>query len=124
MDSRIFELKMQGLCCSQMIMQMTLENLDKEENPDLIAAMAGLCNGIWEGKVCGTLTAAICVLYMVDPEEATLSLRDHLTNWFYDTFGSLDCQDLVGDNPLKKVEVCPEIIERTHEKLIELLGLD
>ena len=124
MDSRIFELKMQGLCCSQMIVQMALEDLGREENPDFIAAMAGLCNGIWEGKLCGTLTAAICILYMADPEEASRSRRGHLNDWFYDRFGSLDCHDLVGENPLNKVEVCPQIIEGTYEKLLDLLELD
>ncbi|MGI6732129.1 MAG: DVU_1555 family C-GCAxxG-C-C protein [Anaerovoracaceae bacterium] len=122
-SERIFELKMKDYCCSQMIMAMGLEDLEKEENPDLIAAMAGLCNGYWLEKTCGTLTGAICLLYLADPEEAAQSLRDELVDWFYENFESLECSELVGDNPLNKVEVCPVIIEKTYEKVQELLDI-
>jgi hypothetical protein len=54
MNQDIFELKLHGYCCSQIIMELGLRKMEKE-NSDLIAAMAGLCNGLWQGKTCGLL---------------------------------------------------------------------
>lgn len=120
MKDRILDLNMQGYCCSQIIMQIGLDNLGKE-NTDLIVAMKALCNGLQEGKLCGCLTAASCVLYLADSERAATRLNTELMEWFDDTFGALDCNDLLEGNPLNKIEKCPMIIEATCKKLEDLL---
>ena len=120
MEDRIFELRMKGYCCSQIIMELGLMQMEKE-NPDLIAAMAGLCNGLQEGKLCGTLSAACCLLYLADPEEAALRLNTELIDWFQDAFGSLDCEELLEGSSRNKMEKCPLIVENTYKKLEELL---
>ncbi|MBR0597933.1 C-GCAxxG-C-C family protein [Sinanaerobacter chloroacetimidivorans] len=123
MNQDIFEMKMKGYCCSQMIMELGLKKLDKE-NPDLIAAMAGLCNGVWQGKICGILSAGVCLLYLADAEEAGRTNADALSEWFYDSFGSTDCDELMEGNPLNKIEKCPVMLEATFQKIEELLEWD
>ncbi len=122
MNQEILELKLRGYCCSQIIMELGLRELEKE-NPDLIAAMAGLCNGLWQGKTCGILSAAICLLYLADPEEAG-SHAAVFNDWFEDSFGSQECDLLLEDNPLNKVEKCPVMLEASFQKLCELLEWD
>ena len=58
MNEEILDLKLKGYCCSQMIMEMGLRRLEKE-NEDLVSAMAGLCDGMWSGRVCGILSARL-----------------------------------------------------------------
>ncbi|MDY3954018.1 MAG: C-GCAxxG-C-C family protein [Anaerovoracaceae bacterium] len=121
-NEKIIDLKLQGNCCSQIIMQMGMDAMGKEKNPDLIAAMAGLCGGLHRGKVCGILTAAACLLYMRNPEEAGQGQNEELLDWFEDEFGSLDCDELLEGNPLNKAEKCPAMMDATYKKLQEMLG--
>lgn len=123
MNEEILDLKLKGYCCSQMIMEMGLARLEKE-NEDLVAAMAGLCDGMWSGRVCGILSAAICLLYLADPKQASQGATEELTDWFEDAFGAVDCQALMEGNPLNKVEKCPMMLEATFQKIEELLEWD
>ena len=122
MNQDILELKLRGFCCSQIIMELGLRRLEKE-NADLIAAMAALCNGFWQGKICGVLSAGICLLYLADPEAA----GNHsavLQEWFEDSFGSQDCDVLLENDPMNKVEKCPMMLDATFLKICELLEWD
>lgn len=123
MNEDIFELKLKGYCCSQIIMELGLRKLEKE-NPDLIKAMAGLCNGLWQGKTCGILSAAICLLYLADPEEAERFNGSAFSDWFEDAFGSMECDLLMEGNPLNRVEKCPAMLEASFMKVCDLLEWD
>lgn len=123
MNEEILNLKLKGYCCSQMIMEMGLSRLEKE-NEDLVAAMAGLCDGMQSGRVCGILSAAICLLYLADPKEASRGLTEELTDWFEDSFGETDCEALIEGNPLNKVEKCPMMLEATFQKIEEMMEWD
>lgn len=121
---RMVELKLKGFCCSQIIMQMGLDHMEKE-NPDLIDAMAGLCVGLGSGKTCGALSSAVCLLYLADPQEAAMSAVQDLTDWFEDSFGSSECSELLGDDPASaRVNKCPMIVEATYQMVEELLDWD
>lgn len=120
MNEDMFELRMRGYCCSQIIMELGLRELEKK-NPDLIRAMAGLCDGMWQGKTCGILSAAICLLCVADTSDAVQVSIDGLYEWFEDAFGSADCSTLIGGNPLSKVEKCPMMLEATFKKISEFL---
>lgn len=120
MNEDIFELKLQGYCCSQIIMEMGLRKMDKE-NPDLIAAMAGLCNGFWQGKTCGIYSAGLCLLYLADAEEADRFNAGAFSDWFEDSFGNTECTELLEHNPMNKVEKCPAMLEASFTKVSELL---
>jgi Putative redox-active protein (C_GCAxxG_C_C). len=123
MNEDIFELKLRGYCCSQIIMELGLRKLGKE-NPDLIKAMAGLCNGMWQEKTCGILSAAICLFYLTDPEQASQYNASAFTEWFEDAFGSTECEMLLEHNPLNKAEKCPAMLDASFMKICELLDWD
>lgn len=120
LKERLFNSMIKGHCCSQTIMSLCLEDLDKE-NEDLVIAMTAFCNGMGEGKICGTLAAAIAVLHVANTEEATDSWQDELMDWFYDSFGDYDCYGIIGDDDRKQISLCPVIIEETYLKLREYI---
>ena len=119
-SERIMDMDLKGYCCSQIITGLILEDLNKENN-DLIAAMGGYCNGLETGETCGTLLAAVAMLYMVDPKGADKEYRAELLDWFYDSYGSYKCSDIVHDDPAKKMEVCPVMIENCYALIYEML---
>lgn len=123
MKEEILDLKLKGYCCSQILMEMGLKRMEKE-NLDLIFAMAGLCDGAKSGRICGILSAGICLLYLADPKEADMGLAEDLTDWFEDAFGSTECSELVGEHPLSKVEKCSMMLEDSFQKIEELLEWD
>lgn len=123
MNEEIFDLRLKGYCCSQIIMAMGLRRLEKD-NPDLMAAMAGLCDGVKTGNICGILSAAVCLLVLADPKAAEMGLPEDLSDWFEDAFGSTQCSGLIGDNPLSKAEKCPMMLEACFQKIEELLEWD
>jgi hypothetical protein len=119
---RLFEEKLQGHCCSQTIMNLYLQDKGLE-NDGLVAAMRAFCHGMHEGKICGTLAAAVCVLYLADAEAAEASLRGELMDWFFDRYGGYDCYELIGDDDIKRMTECPVFVEETYLKLEEMLDL-
>lgn len=123
MNEEILDLKLKGYCCSQMVMEMGLRRLGKE-NQDLVAAMAGLCDGMWSGRICGILSAGLCLLYLADPKEASQGLAEDLTDWFEDAYGAADCTELMGGDPLARVEKCPMMLEGTFQKIQDLMEWD
>lgn len=123
MNQDIFELKLQGYCCSQIIMELGLRKMNKE-NPDLISAMAGLCNGLWRGKTCGIYSACFCLLYLANPQEADRFHAGAFHDWFEDSFGETECNGLLEGNPMNKIEKCPMMLEAAFTKVSELLEWD
>lgn len=123
MNEEIFMLKMNGYCCSQMVMKLGLDMMDME-NEQLIDAMAGLCDGVKCGSICGVASAASCLMYLADAKEAEMGLVQEYMDWFEECFGSLQCSELVGDDPMAKLEKCPMLVEATMTKLEELLEWD
>ena len=123
MKEEIFTLKMNGYCCSQIVMDMGLRRLGRE-NPDLIEAMAGLCYGAKCGRLCGVVSAAVCLLCLADSRAESKGLIQEFLDWFEDAFQELDCEALLGDDPMAKVEKCPMLVESGLLKLSELLEWD
>ncbi|MDR2132424.1 MAG: C-GCAxxG-C-C family protein [Clostridiales Family XIII bacterium] len=121
LDEKIFDMKLKGYCCSQIIMGLGLARLERE-NADLIAAMGAFCNGLEEGKLCGTLTAAVSLLFVADARAAESELRAALMDWFYDRFGGYDCEDILQGNEMNKIAVCPGMIAETYAMVCELLA--
>jgi hypothetical protein len=115
---------MSGYCCSQIMVKMGLDAKEKE-NPDLLAAVAGLCRGVHAGLICGTLTGGACLLSLYDKKEAAAFMIPQLVAWFEETYGSLyggtSCQAIIGGDPAKKFERCPGLMVETFEKCRELL---
>ena len=129
---RMFELHTQGFGCSQILMQMALEEQSKS-NSDLVRAMTGLLRGMNCGKVCGALTGGCCVLGLFagrgpkdEQEDPNLDLMLHqLVEWFEaeykSRYGSIDCAGIIGDDPQLQLTRCPQIVAETFEKVKEIL---
>jgi hypothetical protein len=122
---KIRSLAAQGYCCSQIMVQMGLD-AKQEENPELLDAVAGLCNGLHFGLVCGILTGAACLLSMFDKKKAAATMIPRLVDWFETTYtqscGGISCEEIINDNPMNKLERCPKMMEETFEKCRELLA--
>lgn len=120
MNEDIFMLKMNGYCCSQIVMELGLNRLGIE-NEQLVEAMAGLCDGVKCGSICGVASAAVCLMYVADGRAAEKGLVQEYLDWFEECFGDLRCSRLVGDDPMAKLEKCPMFIEATMSRIEELL---
>ena len=58
----VIRLEKKGYCCSQIMILFMLKSRHVE-NPDLVRAMAGLCNGVgFSGEICRILTGGACLL--------------------------------------------------------------
>jgi hypothetical protein len=121
----IRRLASQGYCCSQIMVQMGLD-AKQEENPELLDAVAGLCNGLHFGLVCGILTGAACLLSLYDKKNAASDMIPRLVDWFETVYtqscGGISCDEIIQDNRMNKVERCPKMMEETFEKCRELLA--
>ncbi len=121
----IRRLAKEGYCCSQIMVKMGLDARG-EDNPELLDAVAGLCNGIHLGLCCGILTGAACLLSLLDKKNAASNMIPRLVDWFETTYtqsyGGISCDQILDGNHMKKFERCPRIMEETFEKCRELLA--
>jgi len=129
---RVMQLAAQGFCCSQIMIQLALEDMG-EENIPLVRAMAGLCEGFGGGDLCGVASGAACVLALYaakgSPGEQPLDcfplLLAQFTDWFRQgatSWGGIRCDDIVEFHGGRKPEVCGEIMLRARETILALLA--
>jgi len=122
--NQIYDLAVKGYCCSQIMVKLGLDAMNRE-NEDLLAAMSGLCKGLFSELTCGTLTGAACLLSLYDKNEAAANMIPRLVEWFEISFsqlyGGINCKDIIGDDPMKRFERCPEIMQNTFEMCRDLL---
>ncbi|MEI6824603.1 MAG: DVU_1555 family C-GCAxxG-C-C protein [Desulfuromonadales bacterium] len=121
-----------GLCCSQILVKLILQDMGRE-NPDLVRSMAALCygSGYSEGT-CGLLTGAACALSLgleshPDRERADALLTlmlDELFGWFTvkaeAAYGGSRCVDILAASPDKRA--CTLLLMGTLEKLTTMLA--
>ena len=133
LEERILELSRYGYACGQILAKLLLETVE-EENAALVRCMQGLNGGIGSsGDVCGCMAAGCCLLawFTGKPADDAFDSPHHraamgeFTQWFQhemeSEYGGMDCRDIVGTNPAKKVQYCPGIIAATYEKCVEIL---
>jgi hypothetical protein len=122
---RIFSQKVSGRCCSEILAAMCLEDMgrDASGDNDFVKAMGGFCEGMDEGLLCGTLAAAVGVLFVAgeDKRTAATELAPELRSWFYDSFGAYTCGELLGGEEMRKISFCPGMVADTYLKLREML---
>lgn len=130
---RIMDLSRCGYFCSQILGVLLMETLG-EDNPKLVQALAGLNGGVgYSGGVCGCMTAGCCLIsYFTGKSAPTEYESPHhkgalgeFTGWFTEEMelehSSVECRDITGGKPAKRLEYCPEIIASTYEKCMEIL---
>ena len=112
---------MKGYCCSQMLLQLGIEQKEGE-NQGVINAVSALCNGFFSGRICGALSGGACLLTYLAPKQALENrLINELFDWFECEYSTIECRDLLAADPMAKVELCPVIVENTYKKVMELL---
>ena len=128
---RIMQLHAQGYCCSQIMVKLSLEDMG-EENPALVRAMAGLCEGSSCGDLCGVASGAACVLSLYaakgSDEEQPLDcypiMLSQFMDWFKTTasqWGGIRCEDIVTFQGGIKPEVCGDIMLRSRDIILGIL---
>ena len=124
-------LEKKGYCCSQIMILFMLKSRGRE-NPDLVRAMAGLCNGVgYSGETCGVLTGGACLLSLCAakgsddevPYEGLPVILWELTEWFRKRTetngGGSKCDEILAKSPDKRA--CVALIVETYEKVESLL---
>lgn len=127
----ILSLRHRGLCCSQIILKLTLRDLGRD-NPDMVRSMAALCFGTHPGGVCGVLTGAACALslYLGNNKDEELPdpmlplLLGELCDWFAVTaersYGGNSCEQILAASPDKRA--CSLLLISTLEKLQSMMA--
>lgn len=126
-NSRLVELRLRGYCCSQIIMKMGLEDACREDNPGLIQAVRGLCDGMHSNMICGILTASACLISLLQPDNAEILINE-IVEWFRDEYekinGGITCEAILAGNPINLSIRCPRMLAATYDKVIELLEMN
>lgn len=106
---RMMELAGKGYCCSQIMVLLALDELERE-NPDLVRGAAGLCNGLGDcSGPCGVFTGAMLVLGMYGgkgtdaemAEDVLPVMLEEMRDWFAGAtavYGGTACRQILGDN--------------------------
>lgn len=125
-----------GYCCSQILVGMALE-YSGMENPQLIRAAEGLCNGMGGCDTnCGLLTGGALVLglyaghdaFSEEKDEQLSVLLESFREWFVDTatsqYGGITCGQILGDDCESSVpdtSKCSTLLAETYSYLESLL---
>lgn len=127
----ILRLKAEGYCCSQIMVALVLDLMDRE-NPDLVRFVRGLCMGYGEQTGdCGILTAGICImaLYLPEDNDRCAALQEAFSESFRGwTQGDTSCRGITGAfYPRMDPSACGDLLVRAHGRLVEILveaGID
>jgi len=131
---KMMEMAGKGYCCSQMMVLLALDEMGRD-NPDLVRAAGGLCNGLGDcSGACGVLTGGALVLGLyggkgLDMEEAdTLPVMlESLRDAFAETtaqYGGMACGDILSGgcgqpNPLICGGLVSDMFATVREILVE-----
>lgn len=131
-DLDILRLGGQGYCCAQIVVLLALE-MQGVENPGLVRAMAGLCNGCASHQcTCGILTGGACLLaYFAAkgrPEETSSEklplMLEELSDWFTDyagqRFGGITCAEIVPDGKPDQTK-CGGLLSQCYGQILRIL---
>ena len=99
---KLMELAGKGYCCSQVMVLLALGEMGRE-NPDLVRAASGLCNGMGDcSGPCGVFTGAALALGlyagkgadMEEPDDKLPLMLEELRDWFVSAtseYGGTSC---------------------------------
>ena len=122
--SELAYLLQQGYCCTEALVRLGLL-LRREENESLARASSGLCNGMHTGLTCGALTGGCLMLSLFDCTLAARKMIPELCDWFDAAYGmeygSINCEDIRGDDPRAGLEHCRELICAVALQCVEIL---
>jgi len=126
---RMLKLSREGFQCAQILMILALES-DDEENSGLVRAAGGLNMGFSDmSGTCGALTGGCCFIsYFAGKGEADeledpayKEMLSKFASWFRAEYGGQICTDILGGDAKNMIDRCPDIIQTTYAKAIEIL---
>jgi len=131
-DLDILRFGSQGYCCAQIVVLLALE-MQGEENPGLVRAMAGLCNGCASNQcTCGILTGGACLLAYYGgkgtPEEHASDklplMLAELSEWFEgyagELYGGITCDAIVPDGKPDHAK-CGGLLSECYGQILRIL---
>ena len=98
----------------KMIIAMGLEARRGQSDP--YSSDLGLCNGLYSGLLCGALSVQLVFISMWDSERAAEIMIPELTEWFQEAYGTVNCEQILENDPMAKIEKCPNIVIETYKK--------
>ena len=117
---RVGELGLAGRCCTQIMVQMALDELGAE-NEQMVDAVGALCLGLFAGRTCGALTGGVLAMALRSSAPVDGELGKELVEWFEGEYGTLECDDILKGDPMARLTTCPAIVGRTYEEAMQLL---
>ncbi len=120
LDVRINELGLRGRCCTQVIVQLALEERG-EENQQMADAVGALCLGLFSGLGCGALAGGALAMWLLVGEPVDGALTSELVDWFRGRYGTTECDVILGGDVAARFTRCPGIIEETYREAWALL---
>jgi len=119
--ARMNELALSGRCCTQIMVQLALDEAGAD-NPQMVDAVGALCLGLFAGRTCGALSGAALAMALRTSGPLDGGLVKELVEWFADQYGSIDCDDILGSDPMSRFVTCPPLVTRTYEEAMQLLA--
>ncbi len=124
-DIQILKLKARGDCCSQIMVCMVLDLMDKE-NQELLDFARGLCmGGGMEQGPCGILTAGMCILALyAKKDKDRLALMQESFLSFFQTAAptGINCRQITGDSfPELNPGTCGPLLAAAYSQILSIL---
>jgi len=125
-DLDILTLKHQGYCCSQIMVIMTLDLMDRK-NEDLVSFSRGLCmGGGMETGPCGILTVGMGILALFaknDTDRLALMQESYLGFFKELAVTGVGCKDITGEYfPAPHPETCGRFLSLSFSRLMTILS--
>lgn len=121
MEQKVAELSMSGLCCAQVVLQIVGLEVQEQKNDQLIKAVRGLCYGMQDQYLCGSLSGGICGLSLYDfTAEDLHDVCEELIAWFEESFGGVNCSDLIGRGG-DPAPICRDSMVQVCQKCFDIL---
>ena len=122
-DDNEFEmdmLLMEGYSCAQVMMKLYLELSGRNENDEMIDALAAFSSGLHCGRMCGALIGGALMLAAADSRACKVMIPE-LIRWFEAEYGSTECSVLGGEYGERRLEFCTPCIHKTYYKTMEII---
>jgi hypothetical protein len=120
LDVRVNELLLRGRCCTQIMVQLALEERG-QDNAQMVEAVGALCVGLYDGLVCGALTGGALAMAILAGDRPDGVLVAELVDWFRGEYEMIDCDVLTGDDPSVQFTRCPGMIAATYAEARTIL---
>jgi hypothetical protein len=119
-DVRIKQLALEGRCCTQIMVQIALQDSGRDD-PVMVDAVGALCLGLYSGDCCGALSGGALAMALLAARPLDTILVTELAEWFRETHGATRCDTLLAGDAMARFTRCPAIVEATYREAVEIL---